>query len=178
MHATAPSARARYAPVETRADEAPVALHFEKGFRTGCSTTQFKQQKVLLSFPLMPTTFYVRPSWKPCLLYNSLTNSKSRERWIYNTFSTQVPLPGNEPQAEIRGLYIGDLWVFPLFLSRGSAQFHQPELGINQKILRCPRTAGNVSRFLPTTPRRKTASEETISEVRNCYQQNVCANEV
>lgn len=83
---------------------------------------------------------------------NSLINSKSRKSWIYNIFSTEVPLPGNEPQAEIRGLYVGALWVFPRFLKRCSAQFHQPELGINQKILRCPRTAGNVSRFLPTTP--------------------------
>lgn len=48
MHATAPSARARYAPIETRGDEAPVALHLGKGFRTGCSTTQFKQQKVVI----------------------------------------------------------------------------------------------------------------------------------
>ncbi len=45
MHATAPSARARYAPIEMRADEAPVALHFGKGSWTGCSTTQFKRQK-------------------------------------------------------------------------------------------------------------------------------------
>lgn len=104
-------------------------------------------------FSLMPTTFYVLFIWKPCLIYNSLTNSKSRKSWIYNIFSTEVPLPGNAPQSEIRGLYTGDVWVFPRFLSRRSAQFHQPELGINQKILHYPRTAGNVSRFHPTTPR-------------------------
>lgn len=82
-----------------------------------------------------------------------------------------------------RSVYIGDLWVFPCFLSRCSAQFHQPELGINHKILRCPRTAANVSRFLPTTPRHKTHSEKTISKVKNCVhasldQRNVCVNGV
>jgi len=50
IHATAPSARARFAPIETRGDEA---------FRNRLQHhTQFKQQNTVIYFPFIPTTLY------------------------------------------------------------------------------------------------------------------------